>query len=99
VTLTGGTLDLGGLNATIGSLAGTGGQVTSGSGASVLTVDQSIDTRFAGMLVDGTSALSLVKLGAGTLTLLGQSSYGGGTTIAPARWRLAPATRSRRRGR
>jgi autotransporter-associated beta strand protein len=26
-------------------------------------------------------ALSLVKLGAGTLTLLGQSSYSGGTTI------------------
>lgn len=74
--ITGGTLHLNGINLTMRSLWGIGGAIALGSAQ--LTVDQAIDSFFAGT-ISGTG--SLTKDGAGTLLLSGNSTYGGGTTI------------------
>ena len=76
----GATLALGGFNLSIGSLAGggaTGGNVT--LGANTLTVGNASSTTYAGA-ISGTGAV--IKTGMGTLTLSGNSSYGGGTTLS-----------------
>lgn len=75
-TLTGGTLDLNGYDLTMSSLSGSGGAVA--LGAANLTVDQAINTTFAGGIT-GTGALT--KSGTGILALLGTGSYSGGTTV------------------
>jgi len=74
------TLSVSGITAsglTIGSLAGSGSITL---GAKELTVGNAANKLFSGELsgVDG----SLVKQGAGTLTLSGSNSYSGGTTIS-----------------
>jgi fibronectin-binding autotransporter adhesin len=90
VVNSGGTLDLGGTSQTVGSLAGTGGSITNGLGAAAsLTVNQSGNTSYAGAIGDGAGAVSLVKQGAGTLTLTGAGTYSGGTTIDGGTLRLA----------
>ncbi|WP_256604931.1 hypothetical protein, partial [Klebsiella pneumoniae] len=61
-TLTGGTLDLNGYDLTMSSLSGSGGAVA--LGAANLTVDQAINTTFAGGIT-GTGALT--KSGTGIL--------------------------------
>jgi autotransporter-associated beta strand protein len=76
-------------NATIASLgiagSGTGNMVVGGNGAvSTLTLNHSTaltyNGSFGGSDVNQNN-LALVKAGAGTLTLTGSSSYGGGTTV------------------
>ncbi|VTS07656.1 autotransporter-associated beta strand repeat-containing protein [Tuwongella immobilis] len=80
----GATLDLNGLNQSIGSLAGggiTGGNVT--LGAATLTVGgNSASTSYAG-IISGSG--SLVKQGTGTLTLTGTNTFTGTTTIDAGR--------------
>ncbi|MBN9541180.1 MAG: autotransporter-associated beta strand repeat-containing protein, partial [Alphaproteobacteria bacterium] len=77
VTVTGGTFDLDGNAQTIGALSGTSGTVALGNGG-VLTVDQSSNTSFAGVIAgDG----SLIKAGSGTLVLDGANTYTGGTIV------------------
>jgi len=72
----GGTLTLGGAEA-IGTLSGTGGTIN--IGANALTVTQGADLTYAGVISgDGGS---LVKSGASTLTLSGDNTYTGGTTV------------------
>jgi fibronectin-binding autotransporter adhesin len=78
LTVTGGTFDLNGFDQTVSALAGTGGAVALGTG-SVLTVNQSSNTSFAGA-IGGNG--SLVKTGSGTLTLIGTNTYSGGTTVS-----------------
>ena len=80
VTITSGTFKLGNADETIGSLGGTGGviELFMGSGRT-LTVNQSIDGTFSGIL-DGTDG-RLVKDGPGMLTLAGTNTYTGGTTV------------------
>ena len=82
-------LDLNGFDNTIGSLSGKGVVLNNGVGVgagpapAALTVgnDNSSST-FEGVLEDGASTLQLIKSGAGTLTLTGDSSYTGGTIIS-----------------
>jgi len=72
-------LDLNDFNQTIGSLAGggtTGGNVTLGSGT--LAVGDATSTAYAGIISE---TGSLVKQGAGTLTLSGSNTYTGTTSI------------------
>ena len=89
VTLSnGGTLDLGGVNfqtlASVASTDGGGSKVL--LAAAVLTVGDSTSTTFDGA-VSGFG--SLVKQGAGTLTLSGNNSYSGGTTVNGGRLDVA----------
>src|SRR6516164_4517392 len=72
----GATLDLAGFDQTIGSLAGAGA-VTLGS-ATLTTNGDGSDTTFSGTI---SGSGGLVKIGEGTLTLLGNNSYTGGTPL------------------
>jgi autotransporter-associated beta strand protein len=79
------TLDLGGHNALIGSLAGNGSGIVTNSGGSAATLTAEGDntsTTFAGVIQDGTSTMALDKSGGGILTLSGTNSYTGASTIA-----------------
>jgi autotransporter-associated beta strand protein len=86
---TGAGFDLNGFNSAIGSLSGSGFVTNSGATPQSLVVGgtgaadtvSSIDSTFSGVLTNGTSALSLIKAGAGTLTLSGVNSYTGTTTV------------------
>lgn len=81
----GGTLDLGGFDQTIGSLAGAGTVTNNGAAAATLTVgSDNTDTTFSGVIKDGAKATALTKTGAGILTLTGANTYTGGTTIVGA---------------
>ena len=73
----GGTLDINGNTATIGSLTGIAGtSVTLGGG--ILTTGDSTNTAFAGV-ISGNGGL--IKQGTGTETLTGTSTYTGATTV------------------
>ncbi|MDD4017403.1 MAG: autotransporter-associated beta strand repeat-containing protein [Kiritimatiellae bacterium] len=68
-------------------LKGTGGFITdmtvSSFSTTTLTVNQAIDTVFAGTISNGASrVIALVKSGAGSLTLSGVNTYTGATTVA-----------------
>jgi autotransporter-associated beta strand protein len=76
VTVNGGTLDLGGNNLTAANLGGTNGTISLGSGT--LTAANSAATAFAGAI---TGAGALIKSGASSLTLSGNNTHTGGTTI------------------
>jgi fibronectin-binding autotransporter adhesin len=84
-----GILDLGGQSATVGNLAtaGTGANniIGTSSGAATLTYAGSAST-FAGKIQDGISggssgSTTALVVSSGTLTLLGNNSFTGGTTI------------------
>jgi len=69
---------------TIGELSGTGGRILLRGGSGLtLTVDQSTDTTYSGVLQDGDASRkgTLVKDGVGSLTLDGANTYSGGTTL------------------
>jgi autotransporter-associated beta strand protein/YVTN family beta-propeller protein len=72
----GAVLDLNGFNQTIGSLAGAG-SVTLGS-ATLTTGNDGTSTTFSGTM---SGSGGLAKVGSGTLTLAGLSSYSGATAI------------------
>lgn len=79
--LNGNSVSLGALSGTAGTLSNGGDTVA--APATVTIGGKGIDSTFGGLIIDGsTSALSVVKTGAGTLTLNGTSSYTGGTTIS-----------------
>ncbi len=75
-----GTLDLGGFDETIGSLAGAG-TVTNSGAAKTLTAGNATSTVFSGVIQDGAGATGFTKAGAGTLTLSGANTYTGATTV------------------
>ncbi|MES2659565.1 MAG: autotransporter-associated beta strand repeat-containing protein [Verrucomicrobiota bacterium] len=75
---------LNGNNLTFANLSGAGGAIGnySNSTPATLAAGDGSSTTFAGVLRDGgTSTLSLVKNGAGTLTLTGANTYTGNTTV------------------
>jgi fibronectin-binding autotransporter adhesin len=76
-------LDLNGFDNAIGSLAGTGTVFnTKANSLATLTVGgNDASTTFFGAINDQAGTLALVKVGMGTLTLAGTSTYSGGTTI------------------
>ncbi|MEI7956570.1 MAG: autotransporter-associated beta strand repeat-containing protein, partial [Verrucomicrobiota bacterium] len=77
-----GTLDLNNCNLTLNGLSGSG-MVTNNLGASVLTVGANDQTfTFGGNLQDGIGTLGLTKTGIGTLTLSGNNTFSGASTLA-----------------
>jgi autotransporter-associated beta strand protein len=81
ITSSGATLDLNGVNQTIGSLAGVSGSrvLMGAAGGNTFTVGgDNSSTDFAGTIEGGGS---LLKSGTGAFTLSGSNSYTGSTTI------------------
>ncbi|WP_183433788.1 autotransporter-associated beta strand repeat-containing protein, partial [Mesorhizobium sp. RMAD-H1] len=81
LTVNAGTADFNGQSMTLAGLKGAGGEVKLGDntvGASVLTLDQTADTDYAGNV---TGSGSLKKGGTGKLTLSGTNSFTGGVTL------------------
>lgn len=77
--LSDGLLDLTGWTDTIGSLEGVGNVVLQGG---TLTIGgNNASTLFAGLLTDGVVAGNVVKVGSGILTLAGNNTYTGNTTV------------------
>jgi fibronectin-binding autotransporter adhesin len=96
MTINGGTFDLSGNNSSIGALAGVGGTITNGLAAdgptgaatATLTLLQTLSTTYTGTITDGTGQLGLTinspttTNATRTLTLAGNNTYSGPTTLA-----------------
>jgi autotransporter-associated beta strand protein len=84
VNVASGTLDVGGLAQTVGSLAGSGSvlldDVAGYSGP--LTVGNASNTEYDGVISDSSGSGSLIKVGTGILTFGGANTYGGITTVS-----------------
>ncbi len=78
LTVNGGSFDLNGNTQTVGQFSGTGGSVELGTGG-VLTVTEATNASYAGII---TGNGSLTKTGLATLTLTGNNTYQGGTTVS-----------------
>ncbi len=85
-TAASGVFDLNGFSQTIGwlrtgasALGQSGTRTVTSASAATLTINQTTTTTYDGAI---TGALSLVKSGAGTLSLTGSSSYDGVTTVS-----------------
>jgi autotransporter-associated beta strand protein len=81
-----GSLNLNGTNLTVGNFNGLGGAIRNNKSAStsVLTIGQGGGGGgdFKGAILNAAGAISLVKTGAGLITLSGANTYTGPTTIA-----------------
>jgi fibronectin-binding autotransporter adhesin len=82
-----GTLDLNGFSDQVGSLTGTGA-ITNGGLAVATAGGDDTSTTLGAVLHDGTAALGLAKVGTGTLTLVTDSTYTGGTAISAGTLRI-----------
>ncbi len=83
----GAVLDLNGVDNTVGSLSGSGlvtntGGFGTSANATLSVGANNTSTAFSGTLQDGGAALALDKIGTATLTLTGNNTYTGGTTIS-----------------
>ena len=76
----GGTLDLNGVNQTVGDLSGAGVVTNTNIGAALTVGGDNTSQTFSGTLQDGGGPLALTVVG-GTLTLSGTNNYSGGTTV------------------
>jgi len=87
LTINAGTVTLGnatvGTIVSIGNLSGAGGTIiNNGSIASLLTVNQTSNLTYAGVITDdGSAPLSFTKNGPAMLTLSGANTYAGNTTV------------------
>jgi autotransporter-associated beta strand protein len=76
-----GTVDLAGYSETINGLAGTG-VVRSGTNSPILTIgNNDSSSTFSGIISNSSGSLSLIKVGAGTLTLSGNNACTGNTIV------------------
>jgi autotransporter-associated beta strand protein len=76
------TLNLATFSPTVGSISSASGfGVITASGAVTLTVNQTNNTTFSGVIQNGSGTVSLLKTGSGTLTLSGTNTYSGATTV------------------
>ncbi|HEY9248005.1 MAG TPA: choice-of-anchor J domain-containing protein, partial [Rariglobus sp.] len=87
--INGGTLDLNGGDLTMSSLSGTGGGVA--LGGATLTVDQAVNTAYAGSLAGGGG---FTKNGSGALTLTGTSTINGTVSVGAGTLALEGGTAS-----
>ena len=79
----GAVFDMGGFGDTVGSLAGAGSVTNSGVATATLSSGGSnASTSFSGVASDGAGLLALTKTGTGTLTLSGNNTYTGLTTLS-----------------
>jgi autotransporter-associated beta strand protein len=82
-----GTLDLNGHNQTVASIGNSKTAVVPAGadlriiGGGTLTVNQTTNTTFSGVISDGSIATALVKANTGTLNLTGTNAYTGNTTV------------------
>lgn len=74
---------LGGLQRSGGGGNGTGGSFVTNSNvtAGTLTLNQTASTTYSGIIQDGAGVVNLVKSGTGTLTLSGNNTYSGTTSV------------------
>ena len=80
--INGGTFAMNGFSETINALSGTG-TVNGVNGTPTLTVgDNDATSTFSGTIINTAGSLSLTKIGTGTLTLGGNNTYTGSTTIS-----------------
>ncbi|MEO7101217.1 MAG: autotransporter-associated beta strand repeat-containing protein [Luteolibacter sp.] len=78
------TLDLNGFNQTVKTVVKSTNAATitnTAATASELTINNSTASTYAGIIANGTGGISLVKSGAGDLTLGGANTYTGSTTV------------------
>jgi hypothetical protein len=88
LTMTNGTLDLGGYNLTVGSLTGTS-HISLGTATLTVGSDGTGPAAYSGV-ISGTGELTMT--GTGTLTLSGTNTYSGDTRLNGGTLRLASAT-------
>lgn len=80
--------DLAGYNQTVGTLtrsaASDGGSFITNTGAvaSTLTVNQTANTTYSGIIQDGSAPVNILKSGGGTLTLSGNNNFSGSITVS-----------------
>ncbi|OQB84738.1 MAG: Autotransporter-associated beta strand repeat protein [Planctomycetes bacterium ADurb.Bin126] len=88
-----GTLDLAGTRATVNGLAGSGTITSTTGGAPILYVGaNNTSSSFNGTVANTSGTLQLYKIGTGTLTLGGTSTYNGLTTVGSGKVVLASNT-------
>ncbi|MFZ4704656.1 MAG: beta strand repeat-containing protein, partial [Bacteroidales bacterium] len=97
LTMTSGTLNMANTNLTIGSLTGSGNLTHSSgtAGARTLTIgsDGTSPAAYSGVISNGTAtSVAVTKSGTGTLTLSGDNTYTGATTINAGTLKLGSST-------
>ncbi|MCE9613423.1 MAG: autotransporter-associated beta strand repeat-containing protein [Lentisphaerae bacterium] len=89
VTVNSGRLDVSGRTNAWDAFNGSGGAITNSTGTSLLIVGSAGGGgTYAGQIVSGGGTIALMKFGTNALTLSGNNSYGGGTTMASNGGRL-----------
>ncbi len=86
------TLDLNGNDDVVGSITGAGTITSSSSGTITLAAGgNNSSTTFSGLIEDGSATVAFTKNGTGILTLTGDNSYSGLTSIAAGTIKLGSA--------
>jgi len=92
VTVNSGTFDFNGYNEGFNALNGSGGTIRNNAAGTTSTMtvgERDSDGVYAGTIADGAGMMALTKTGLGTLTLSGNNTYPGATTIANGILKLA----------